>query len=131
MFGDKLRLQQGNILDLPFADGFFDAVLAISLHEHLQPDEQAAAFNEVRRVVRPGGCYVVGVPGVNRMMTAAFCALRFPIEEHHFSTEGHVLREMRRVFDVDVSKRWPLPWPGAITMYLYCRGWKRVEHAGN
>jgi SAM-dependent methyltransferase len=37
----------------PFADGAFDAILTLSLLEHLTPLEDA--LNEMRRILRPGG----------------------------------------------------------------------------
>ena len=49
----NLHLRQGNILRLPYEDDSFDAALAISIHEHLRVDQQAAAFQEIRRVLRP------------------------------------------------------------------------------
>jgi ubiquinone/menaquinone biosynthesis C-methylase UbiE len=45
---------------LPFGDGSFDAVIASEILEHI-PDD-AAAFAEIARVLRPGGTVVVTVP---------------------------------------------------------------------
>jgi len=123
--GLRLNLRQGNILHLPYEDESVDAALAISIHEHLAMAEQLAAFAEVHRVLRPGGCYVVGVPGLNAMMTAAFYLLGVRIHDHHLSSEGQVLGVMRAVFDVDVTHYSPFRWPKSLTTYLCIRGWKR------
>lgn len=45
---------------LPFPDDAFDAVIAAEILEHI-PDD-SAAFNEIARVVRPGGTVAVTVP---------------------------------------------------------------------
>ena len=121
----NLHLRQGSVLRLPYADGAFDAALAVSIHEHLQPEQQPIAFAEVRRVLAPGACYVVGVPGMNPVMTAAFLALGWNIHEHHFCSEKQVLGAMNTALDVDVLHYWPAILPKPITAYVCARGWKR------
>lgn len=51
---------QGSALDLPFADGAFDALTAFDVLEHCEPEDRAVA--EFVRVVRPGGKLFVAVP---------------------------------------------------------------------
>ena len=123
--GLDLNLRQGSILDLPYPDASVDAALAISIHEHLPPDQQRRAFAEVHRVLRPGGCYVVGVPALNAMMVAAFHLMGLRIREHHLSSERQVLHAMRQEFDVDLTHYSPFRWPRSLTTYLCIRGWKR------
>ncbi len=53
----NLRFQVGNILDLPFEDDTFDAVLSCAVTEHLS--EPVKAMAELRRVTKPGG--VLGI----------------------------------------------------------------------
>lgn len=119
------HLRQGSILQLPYEDDSFDAALAISLHEHLQPDQQEQAFAEVRRVLRRGGCYVIGVPGLNPMMTLAFYLLACPIHKHHLTSERRVLEELDKAFGVEVTRYSPAWWPKSWTTYVRARGWKR------
>ena len=45
----EVNLANGNVLEMPYADDFFDTVLLISILEHLKPEEQARAFGEIRR----------------------------------------------------------------------------------
>jgi SAM-dependent methyltransferase len=40
---------------LPFADGSFDAVVCVSVIEHVEGDGDAVAMGEIWRVLRPGG----------------------------------------------------------------------------
>jgi len=55
-----IRVAQGDIRNLPFRDGVFDAVYTMGTIEHVA--EYADAVREVRRVLRPGGRAVIGVP---------------------------------------------------------------------
>ena len=123
--GLNLRLRQGSVVELPYEDDSFDAVLAISIHEELPLHQQERAFAEVHRVLRPGGCYVVGVPGVNILMNSAFYALGCNIGKYHVSTDKQVLSAMSERFDVDVTDYSPQLWPRSLTTYLCIRGWKR------
>ncbi|WP_377643686.1 class I SAM-dependent methyltransferase [Oryzobacter terrae] len=50
----------GSALALPFADGAFDVVSAFDVIEHCDPEDVALA--EVRRVLRPGGRFLMSVP---------------------------------------------------------------------
>lgn len=50
----------GSALALPFPDDTFDAVAAFDVIEHCEPER--VALDEVRRVLRPGGRFVMSVP---------------------------------------------------------------------
>jgi SAM-dependent methyltransferase len=60
----NLEFAVGDLLALPFSDGSFDVVCAFETIEHL--DSRDAYLDEVRRVLRPGGCYLVSTPQVAR-----------------------------------------------------------------
>ena len=54
---DNLSFQEGNILDLPFEDNTFDAVMSCAVTEHLS--EPVKAMSELGRVAKQGG--IVGI----------------------------------------------------------------------
>jgi SAM-dependent methyltransferase len=54
------RVSQAGAEHLPFADGSFGLVTALDVIEHI--DDDRAALQEVRRVLRPGGIFLVAVP---------------------------------------------------------------------
>ena len=56
----NVRLQQADVLQLPFEASSFDLIVCLSVIEHI-PDP-AAAFAEMARVLRPGGIAIVGYP---------------------------------------------------------------------
>ncbi len=122
--GIRPQLRQGSITSLPYDDESFDAALAISIHEEIPPNQQEAAFSEVLRVLRPGGCYVVGVPGVNVLMNTALYALGCNIGEYHVTTDRQVVEHMRRYYELDVVRYTPRCLPSSLTAYVYLRGWK-------
>jgi ubiquinone/menaquinone biosynthesis C-methylase UbiE len=52
-------LQQGSLLDLPYADGQFDAVWFSSTAQYFSDSDLELILQEFRRVVRPGGLIAV------------------------------------------------------------------------
>ncbi|MHC4482740.1 MAG: class I SAM-dependent methyltransferase [Planctomycetota bacterium] len=95
----ETHLQNGNILDMPYANDYFDTVLLISILEHLRPAEQTQAFREIRRVLKPDGQVVYGVPIERRFMAFMFRLMGCNIREHHFSTERDVFSAADSVLD--------------------------------
>jgi SAM-dependent methyltransferase len=56
----RISPANGDALQLPFADGTFDRIIASEVMEHI-PDDHAAA-KELSRVLRPGGTIAVTIP---------------------------------------------------------------------
>src|SRR6185295_18854047 len=50
----------GDVRELPFRDGAFDAIYSMGTIEHF--DETEHAVEEIARVLRPGGRAIIGVP---------------------------------------------------------------------
>lgn len=50
---------RGSARRLPFATASFDAAIAVEVFEHLEPAAVADACAEIRRVLRPGGTFVL------------------------------------------------------------------------
>ncbi len=60
--GRCLRVAQGRLPMLPFADDTFDLAVSLDVFEHIEDD--IAAMAEVRRIVRPGGRLIATVPAL-------------------------------------------------------------------
>ncbi len=87
--GITANLRQGTVYDLPYESGSFDLVACFSVIEHL--DRYPRALDEVHRVLKPGGLFLLGMPSVNKTMTVAFHAIGFhTIDDHHVTTPAQV-----------------------------------------
>ncbi|MFZ5920611.1 MAG: class I SAM-dependent methyltransferase [Chloroflexota bacterium] len=96
--GIQTFLKNGDVLAMPYADNSFDTVLLISILEHLQPAQQDQAFAGIRRVLKPGGQVVYGVPVERPLMVFMFKVLGYDIRKAHFSTEKDVSAAAQRAF---------------------------------
>jgi ubiquinone/menaquinone biosynthesis C-methylase UbiE len=114
--GIDVHLSLGNVTRMQFPDDYFDTVLIISVLEHLRPDDLKAAFSEMRRVLKPGGQLVYGVPVERPLMVFMFRMMGVDIRKHHFATEKDVREaasaalSMVRIVDL----RLPIPALGSI-----------------
>lgn len=92
-----------DVLNLPFADGFFDLVICSEVLEHI-PDHRAAAA-ELVRVLAPTGDLVVSVP---RWAPESICwALS---REYHSNPGGHIRiyrrGELQRLLESAGARVW-------------------------
>jgi ubiquinone/menaquinone biosynthesis C-methylase UbiE len=85
-------------MHMPYPDDQFDTVLLISILEHLKPEVQVATMNEIKRVLKPGGQLVYGVPVERPFMVFMFRLMGVNIRELHFSTEADISRAAETVF---------------------------------
>jgi SAM-dependent methyltransferase len=47
---------------IPFRDNFFDVVTMLAVFEHIEPEKLTGVLAEVRRVLKPGGLYLLTTP---------------------------------------------------------------------
>ena len=81
--GAEADIKQGDALELPFADGEFDRIVAAEVLEHIHADVDA--IKELVRVLRPGGTMAITVPRwlpevINWKLS----------DEYHNATGGHI-----------------------------------------
>ena len=63
-----LTYQTASVCDLPFQDGWFDAVFYHHVIEHV--DDPVASLAELSRVLKPGGWIFVGTPNRHRLISS-------------------------------------------------------------
>ena len=112
--GISLQLKKSNILDLPYENDTFECVIAISILEHLKPRDQGKAFAEMKRVLKPGGQLVYGVPVERPLMVFLFKILGVNIHDFHFSTEKDVAKSARSLMNEVRMKDQTIPLIGSI-----------------
>lgn len=54
-FHFSASLVLGDVTRLPYATASFDGAIAVATYHHLRPRDQGAAFQEMARVLKPGG----------------------------------------------------------------------------
>jgi SAM-dependent methyltransferase len=83
---------KGDALDLPYADGTFDCVIASEILEHVPEDDRAIA--ELVRVLKPGGSLAITVP---RWLPEKVCWMFS--DEYHANEGGHI-----RIYHADALR---------------------------
>ncbi|MEZ4392621.1 MAG: class I SAM-dependent methyltransferase [Polyangiales bacterium] len=111
--GVRASLRAGSVYELPYGDGEFDLAVSFSVFEHLHRYE--LALDEVRRTLKPGGTFLLGMPAVNLAMEAGFALIGFRgINHHHVTTPQQVEKRFAaHGFAVRDSATLRLPLPSS------------------
>jgi SAM-dependent methyltransferase len=124
MLGDfriDADLRQGSLFEMPFPDASFDALVCLSVLEHLR--ELDAALDEFRRVLREGGIAVLGFPVRNVFTDRFFRLVGYDPREIHPSSHDDILAAARRSrgFAVEREAHMPALLPLPVAAYAACR----------
>lgn len=118
--GVRVRLTKAGMEALPYADGFFDGLVAVSTLEFV-PDLEAGC-REARRVLRPGGTFVAVTPGVSPVADFGLRVLTGKSARRDFADRRQaVLPALRRHFRVE--RELTVPRLGRSLVHLYT-AWK-------
>ncbi len=116
--GISVPLATADLLQLPYRDASFDAVLLISILEHVE--DLDAACREISRVLKPGGAVVAGFPTKNPLTDRLLGAST----HFHVSTHRQILQALERAFGALRITRFPAFAPLDLSLYAACRGIK-------
>lgn len=109
-------LQSGSVSKMSFADGSFDAVVAISALEYVEDIHDAC--REIIRVLRPQGYLVLVTPGKSPILDAGLKLLGGEDADSNYGGRREkLLNALNEHFSVDRIKRWP--WPGLPWFTVY------------
>jgi 2-polyprenyl-3-methyl-5-hydroxy-6-metoxy-1,4-benzoquinol methylase len=117
--GIQANLRAGDIYDLPYGEGEFNAVVCLSVLEHLTDLDPACA--EIGRVLARDGVAVIGFPVANAFTSALFRWLGYEAREIHPSGQAEILPALRRQFDITRIMRLPAVLPLPLGLYVACR----------
>lgn len=81
--------EQASATELPFPDAHFDAVISFETLEHLHEQEQMLA--QIRRVLKPGGFFIVSSPNKEVYSDRRNFVNEFHVKELYFSELGELL----------------------------------------
>ncbi len=65
--GENVTFREATVPPLPFESGSFDSVISFQVIEHIKDD--ALFLAEVKRVLRPGGIFIVSTPNITMSLT--------------------------------------------------------------
>lgn len=114
---------------LPFGDESMDAIVCMSVLEHIT--DLSSPADEFFRVLRPGGVAIIGVP-ISNLMTEAMLRISYltldaQLEDEHVSTHRDVLTAFGRRFDTERTYHIPRLAPEALRMYSTVRFRKPLD----
>ena len=119
--GVEAELFEASLFELPFAAGEFDALVCLSVLEHLT--ELSRALDEFRRVLEPGGVAVLGFPARNPLTDAFFRLAGYSPRAIHPSGHRDILGAAERHpgFRVERREHFPSLLPMSFSAYVLCR----------
>jgi len=119
--GVEAELHEGDLYSLPYEDGEFDALVCLSVLEHLV--DLDAALAEMRRVLGAGGVIVLGFPVRNPVTDGFFRLVGYDPRELHPSGHADILAAARRAPGLRVEREahFPALLPLGLSAYAGCR----------
>jgi SAM-dependent methyltransferase len=128
---DNVRLLQGSLLALPLNADSVDAVLCLSVLEHLhRGEEMEKAAREMVRVLRPGGVAILGFPVKNKITRALFRVIGYDDDVIHPSSHADILAcYLHQQFQLESERRFPAFLPLDLGLYEVVQMRKRSGQA--
>ena len=119
--GAEAELRHGSLFDMPFETGEFDALVCLSVLEHVR--ELDGALDEIRRVLAPGGVAVLGFPVRNIFTDTFFRLVGYDPRRIHPSSHADILAAAERHPGFELERRAHLPpvLPLDLAAYAGCR----------
>jgi SAM-dependent methyltransferase len=125
-----LRAAAADVRALPFRDASFDAIYSMGTIEHF--DETELAVKEMARVLKPGGCAIIGVPNrhdpfLRPLLATVLQAVGLYAYGYEKSYSRRALRAMLERAGFNVAAETSILFmPGGLRMLdLACHSWCR------
>ncbi len=98
-------LKRGTILEMPFKDSYFDAVVSVSTLEHIKDLDRAIC--EIKRILKPAGRVVLSFPVRNAATDFCFRLLGYKPREIHPSSHSDIIAAAKRHFKIEEILKFP------------------------
>lgn len=117
----RAELKQASLFSIPYPDAMFDAVVAVSVYEHIP--ELDRAMMEVKRVLKKGGIAILSFPVRNIITDSFFRLVGFNPRKIHPSGHRDIMAAASRHFEIEESLFLPAFLPMDLCLYctLRCR----------
>ena len=96
--GINAKVSYGDIFNLKFKPRFFDAIVCISIIEHLV--EVGKALDSIKRVLKDDGILFVGIPTKNIIGETIIELIAPGSKDRHVSDSVKIIREVRKRFKI-------------------------------
>jgi SAM-dependent methyltransferase len=124
----EARLESCSVAAMPFSDSFFDCAVAVSTMEFV--DDLPTACQEVRRVLRPGGSFVVITPGHSLIVDAGFKLLTGKSAQREFgSSRAALVGTLPAYFTIEKQLGFPALGGAPFRLFLGLRLLPRTSGA--
>lgn len=112
------EVKTGTVYQIPFAEGFFDCVVSMSVFEHLT--DLNTAMTEVRRVLKPSGDFILGFPVRNVVTDTFFRVAGYNPRQIHPSSHTDILAHLRDKFVIKKTLSFPAWLQHDLGLYVCC-----------
>jgi len=116
-------LSGGNITAIPYRDRVFDAIICVSVLEHLK--DLKTCFTELSRVLKDSGDLILGFPVKNGLTDLLFRFLRCDVDNIHPSSHQKIILAAREQFSLQSFQVYPRHFPVDLALYFVGRFAKR------
>jgi ubiquinone/menaquinone biosynthesis C-methylase UbiE len=113
---EKVILKNGSVLAIPFADGFFDAVVSVSTLEHIPDLDKAMA--EMSRVLSSGGEMILSFPVRNQVTDWFYRLFGYSPRKIHPSSHRDIIAAAEKYFQIEKIIKFPARFP--LDYSFYC-----------
>ncbi len=105
-----------DIFSMPFKDGFFDALVSVSMVEHIE--DLDSAFIEMKRVMKKGGILSIGFPSDRKLLDLYFKLMHLKWDFHpHPSGPDKIIGVLGDHFKIRRVDKFPVVSP----IYYACK----------
>jgi ubiquinone/menaquinone biosynthesis C-methylase UbiE len=112
---EGVSLTAADGMRMPFRDGSFHGLLALSALEHFE--DLDGIVKEMARVIRPGGFVLYLAPSENRFYRLGRRLFGYEKPEDHYHSGAEVEATLRKHFESEINRS--LPWflPSFLGVY--------------